>query len=148
MIYFTPPEGFKPLFEISLVFAEHEGKILLTRRQPWDSDPNLWDIPGGGIDPGENPAQAALREFHEESGIKVADTDLKFIKTVYERKPERDFVMNLYYTEIKGQPEVVVNPEEHSEFKWVTPDEAKQLPLLEDGAETIDIYLGFKNNQP
>lgn len=33
------------------------------------SKPPWWEIPGGGMDPGESSEQAALREVHEETGI-------------------------------------------------------------------------------
>ena len=46
-----------------------------------DTDPGLpgsrwWVTPGGGIDPGESPVQAALRELVEETGLVVATEEL------------------------------------------------------------------------
>ena len=42
------------------------GRILLIRR----TDNASWAMPGGGIDVGETPAQAAVREVLEETGIR------------------------------------------------------------------------------
>jgi 8-oxo-dGTP pyrophosphatase MutT (NUDIX family) len=43
-------------------------RLLLTKR----SDNGQWCLPGGGIDPGERPAEAAEREVLEETGLTVA----------------------------------------------------------------------------
>ena len=53
------------------------GSVLLLR----DTDPGLpgsrwWVTPGGGIDPGEDPVAAAVRELHEETGLLVAPSAL------------------------------------------------------------------------
>lgn len=46
-----------------------------------DSDPGLpeqawWVTPGGGIDPGETPARAAVRELWEETGLRITEEQL------------------------------------------------------------------------
>lgn len=47
-----------------------------------DSDPGLpsfrwWVTPGGGIDPGETPVQAAVRELKEETGLQARAEELR-----------------------------------------------------------------------
>ncbi|NHB84328.1 NUDIX domain-containing protein [Tessaracoccus sp. HDW20] len=33
--------------------------------------PGTWTLPGGGVDPGESPSEAVLREVHEETGQEI-----------------------------------------------------------------------------
>lgn len=51
-----------------------EGRILLiSASDPAERDgPGWWEIPGGGIDPGEQTADTAARELWEEAGIRNA----------------------------------------------------------------------------
>jgi len=51
-----------------VVLSEDRQHVLLLRREVFV----LWDLPGGGIEPGEEPAEAAVRETREESGYEVA----------------------------------------------------------------------------
>lgn len=46
---------------------DDSGRLLLQRR----SDTGQWALPGGALDPGEAPAQAVVREVHEETGLLV-----------------------------------------------------------------------------
>lgn len=39
-------------------------------------DNGVWELPAGGVDPGEAPAQAVVREVYEETGLKVRPTRL------------------------------------------------------------------------
>lgn len=62
-----PPEGYRPCVGICLI--DRSGRIFVARRS---DTPDAWQMPQGGIDPGEAPATAALRELHEETGVTSA----------------------------------------------------------------------------
>jgi 8-oxo-dGTP pyrophosphatase MutT (NUDIX family) len=62
----------KPNFcQTASAFLIHEGKILLIKHKKL----GVWMAPGGHLDPGELPHQAAVREFWEETGVKVRAID-------------------------------------------------------------------------
>jgi 8-oxo-dGTP pyrophosphatase MutT (NUDIX family) len=55
---------------VRVVLSDREGRLLLLQRAAGDRRyPGLWEFPGGGIDPGETPPQAAARELREEVGL-------------------------------------------------------------------------------
>ena len=49
------------------LFDSEQRKILLTRR----ADNGRWCLPGGHFEPGEDVAEACIREMHEETGLDV-----------------------------------------------------------------------------
>lgn len=51
--------------------ARREGRVLLTRISARGHRPGVWTLPGGGVDHGESPAAALVREFAEETGLVV-----------------------------------------------------------------------------
>ncbi len=52
---------------VAAVIRDEAGDVLIHQR----SDNGAWEIPAGGIDPDEAPAQAVVREVFEETGLKV-----------------------------------------------------------------------------
>ncbi len=60
----------------------HEGKILLTKREDFET----WILPSGGVEEGESLAQAAIRETKEETGL---DVELTRLVGVYSRLSNR-----------------------------------------------------------
>lgn len=59
--------GHEPLWlsSATAVVLDDGGRVLLGRR----SDTGRWALPGGIIDPAEQPADAAIREVFEETGV-------------------------------------------------------------------------------
>jgi ADP-ribose pyrophosphatase YjhB (NUDIX family) len=56
------------------VVADAEGRVLLAH---WNEGRHpAWTLPGGGLEPGEDPEHAARREVREETGFRVALDDL------------------------------------------------------------------------
>lgn len=62
----------RPTSRLIVVDEEHRVLLMLTKA-PDTSGSARWITPGGGVDPGETHAEAAIRELHEETGQVIAD---------------------------------------------------------------------------
>lgn len=60
------------LTAVSISIFDSKGRIFLAE----DADTGLWTLPGGAIDPGEMPSDAAVRECWEETGLLVEPVKL------------------------------------------------------------------------
>lgn len=101
-----------------------DGQILLLKRS--DSDkrrPGQWDIPGGIVDQGEFPTEAAARETVEEAGIITDARDLRLVYAMTEKVQDDLSVTWLFYYGQTTQTQVTVS-KEHADYAWVSVDEA------------------------
>ena len=106
------------------------GKVLLIRRlNPPAAD--LYAFPGGRAEPGETPAETAIREFQEETGISVRNPSLF---ATYDLKGENDapdkrthFFLSVFLVEADTDT-VALAADDASEAGWYSPDEILTLP--------------------
>jgi 8-oxo-dGTP diphosphatase len=50
---------------------EQEGRVLVAQRRADQSQPLVWEFPGGKVEPGESPSQALVREIQEELACSI-----------------------------------------------------------------------------
>jgi ADP-ribose pyrophosphatase YjhB (NUDIX family) len=61
------------------VLTDDAGRVLLTRSSERSDVVGTWYLPGGGVEHGEAPADAVVREFAEETGLAVAVVGLRAV---------------------------------------------------------------------
>jgi 8-oxo-dGTP diphosphatase len=57
--------------EIAVAVVERAGEFLIGLRPEGIALAGLWEFPGGKVEPGESPAEAATRETCEETGVEI-----------------------------------------------------------------------------
>lgn len=100
-----------------------------------------WDIPKGGIEVGENAAQAAIRELREETGIRANVSDIKYIgRFVYQSIKDLElFVMHVDKMPDHGTLDC--------KSMFTSEHDHKKYPEIDDFAVvTYDEALGLMNN--
>lgn len=73
---------------IRVVVPDEEGKILMVKQSHEGKD--IWMVPGGGIEEGENAKEAAIREVLEETGLEIRINRLLWhVEEVSEKRGQR-----------------------------------------------------------
>jgi putative (di)nucleoside polyphosphate hydrolase len=131
--------GYRPA--VGIMLLNHAGEVFVARRIDMVDSARPWQMPQGGIDPGETPRQAALRELKEEIGTDKAeilgesrmwlkyDLPVEFASGVwggrYRGQRQKWFAMRFM-----GNDTDIDLATDHPEFdawKWIPPE---QLPEM------------------
>jgi 8-oxo-dGTP pyrophosphatase MutT (NUDIX family) len=111
--------------------ADADGRILLARQT---GHTDGWATIGGAVDPGESPAEAAVREAREEIGVSIRLGRLLAVlggpdyEVTYPNGDQVAYVPAVYSAVItEGIP--APSDGELSEVAWFTPEELRTIPL-------------------
>jgi ADP-ribose pyrophosphatase YjhB (NUDIX family) len=110
---------------------------LLLARMAVGPDKGRWTLPGGGVDWGEHPDDALLRELKEETGAEgvTAGRVLAVYSRTYDRSVERPWApfhhVGIVY-EVEGVGEDLVHEQDGStdRCEWFAREAVEQLPLV------------------
>jgi len=105
-----------------ILYNQHDKTYLVIQHSNFSG--GHWGFPKGAVEPGESVRDAAIREVHEEVGIKVVDLEdfekLNTYEPHYYEGKLKEVHYFLAYTQEKG----VMDPWELQDMQWLTFDDA------------------------
>ncbi|RWX75923.1 NUDIX hydrolase [Neorhizobium lilium] len=128
----------------SSAILERDGRFLLIRRiNPPSAD--LFAFPGGRAEPDETPAETAIREFLEETGIAVRNP---MLFATYDLPGEKDdsrhFFLSVFTVEADTES-LAVAADDAAEAGWYTVDEIRSLPVPPSVLECAERLAAMRN---
>ena len=125
-------------------------EVLLTKMSARTRIEGRWTLPGGGIDHGEDPREALVREVYEETGLHVEPGAVLDVHSSHFVGPRSDGVVENYHgvhiifaasinPESDGvEPQVIELNSSTEEAAWVPLAEAVQRPMLSAARHALE----------
>jgi len=132
----------RPESVLVVVYTRLGEVLLLNRTHP----ANFWQSITGSLEWGEVPLQAAIRELFEETGIQSSSIEDCHQTNRFPILPEwrerfapevNENVEHVFKLELKDKCEITFHPEEHSEYTWVSKQEAADKVFSWTNRDTI-----------
>ncbi|MBI2444642.1 MAG: NUDIX domain-containing protein [Candidatus Magasanikbacteria bacterium] len=109
------------------IIRNPEGKwLILLRAANETAYPDLWDLPGGKLESGEEQLKNVQREVKEETGLQIKPEKIIGIYRDTLRNTPVEFVVYA----VQAVTDQVTIGQEHSAYRWATITEISELPAM------------------
>ncbi len=113
---------------VSAIILDEDDQILFLRRSKTDDFmPGSWDIPGGGLDYGEEPEAGLRREVMEETGLKIEILEILTVSTYFMGEVQR--IEITYLCNAIDEHRLKLSSE-HTDYAWIWAGESERISSL------------------
>ncbi len=109
----------------SAIVCEKDGKILMVKQFRYPYNTELWEIPAGKLNVGEDPEQTAIRELEEEGGIRAGRVEKLF--EIYPTPAYNDEIIRIYRAFDIKESKIHLDDDEFLTSRWIEKDKLKQM---------------------
>ncbi len=109
----------------SAILCEKDDKILLVKQFRYPYGEEIWEIPAGKVNLGEDPETTAIRELEEEGGIKA--TKVVKLFDVYPTPAYDTEIIRIYKAEEFEEGKVNLDEDEFLSSAWISKDDLKKM---------------------
>lgn len=132
---------------VGVVTLNADGRVLLVQA----AEDNMWTIPGGMVEPGELPSEAAVREMKEETGLDVELSGIlgvfggPLFKIAYSNGDAVSFVSTTFQARVIGG---AITPDltETLDIRYFSEEETLSTDLKPYIRETLQVAFGHEQS--
>jgi dATP pyrophosphohydrolase len=121
-----------------LIHVRRGDEFLCAHRAP--DHGGYWHTIAGGVEPGEEPHAAAVRELREETGHEAAELepigDFAYVREEWEAQPGLRVHVSAFLVDVPPgwEPEL---DHEHDDYRWCSREEAAELLFWPEPAQLL-----------
>lgn len=131
----------------ALIYNEKGEFLIIKRSLIKRGKPNynagLWDIPGGTVEERELPKKAAIREAKEEVALDIFIGKILYEMSEYDVEKDKVFTTLIYEGGLANNSQIILDPEEHSDYRWITFKKLNEVGLSNVVNYLRDLYSMF-----
>lgn len=114
----------------------YNSKLLILKRNPDDFMPNIYELPGGGLEGEESLLDALKRELREETNCNI--NNITGYLGYIDFPSSKGLLTRRFNFLVEPQLPLSIQLTEHADYKWIFPDEVEQYEITRQTRKIIE----------